>query len=168
MPFPTPVIARPTMNCAVAPELPVMPGTAVIWMMTPMILDYVLVLLSDGLSTLRSLHDSSTQVDSSAASKPVAEIQNEAGTEKAADRVDRNDKAFEVGIADLRKPVRKGRSADDTRHNTLIVSEQQKISSRDGCDHHLQSPARGAPESGHLATTAVSHGGRVRKQSAVK
>ena len=56
IPLPTPVIARPTMNCAVAPALPVRPGTAVIWMMTPMILAWRVSRVNDHEGIVKGAH----------------------------------------------------------------------------------------------------------------
>lgn len=91
-------------------------------------------------------HDSSTEEDGPAATEVVTEREDEAGTEEAADSVDRDDETFVGTVAvDLGEVRGEGRGRDDTGHDALIVTEQQEISRSNGGNQPLHAFAGDAP-----------------------
>jgi hypothetical protein len=95
-------------------------------------------------------HDRGTNEDSLAATEFITERENEDSTEQTTNSVDGDDETLPCAApASLREVFEESVGFDDTRHDTLIITEEQEIGSGDGGDEHLKGSARGAPVGGH-------------------
>lgn len=72
-------------------------------------------------------------------------MQDEAGTEEASNRVDRDDESLPCFVSpvlvDFREAIDEGVGGDDSRHDTLVITEEQEVGSRNGGDEHLEPSA---------------------------
>lgn len=95
-------------------------------------------------------HDSSTEEDGSAATKSVSHGEDKAGTKEATNSVDSNHETLVSWVTiDLGKRFDECGGGDNTRHDTLVISEKEEISCGDDSDQDLQHPAGLAPVGGH-------------------
>lgn len=95
-------------------------------------------------------HDSSTDENSLAATELVTKSKNEDSTEKTADSVDGDNETLPVTApASFGEVLKKSVGFDDTRHDTLVITEEKEIGSGDGGNEHLKLSARGAPVGGN-------------------
>ena len=95
-------------------------------------------------------HDSSTNENSLAATELVTKRENEDSTEKTADSVDGNNETLPVTApASFGEVLKESVGFDDTRHDTLVITEEKEIGSGDGGNKHLELSARGAPVCGN-------------------
>ena len=87
-------------------------------------------------------HDRGTNEDRLAATELVTERENEDSTEKTANSVYRDDEALPVAApACLGEIFEECIGFDDTRHDTLVVTEEEEIGSSDGGNEHLKGSA---------------------------
>lgn len=95
-------------------------------------------------------HDSSTDENSLAATELVTKSKNEDSTEKTADSVDGNNETLPVTApASFGEILKESVGFDDTRHDTLVITEEKEIGSGDGGNEHLKASARSAPVGGN-------------------
>jgi hypothetical protein len=106
-------------------------------------------------------HNRGTDEDRLAATELVTERENEDSTEQTADSVNGDDEALPCAAPTcLRKILEESIGFDDTRHDTLIVTEEEEIGSSDSGNEHLKGSARGAPVGGHtlsVCRNSTSH-----------
>lgn len=95
-------------------------------------------------------HDKGTEEDALAATKLVSKDEDEASTEETTDSVDGDDETFVGRVTlDLGEGGLEGRGGDDATHDTLIVTEEQKVCYGNNGDEDLKHAAGLAPVGGH-------------------
>lgn len=95
-------------------------------------------------------HDKGPEEDALAATELVSKDEDEASTKETTDSVDGDDKPFVGRVTlDLREGGLKGRRGDDTTHDTLIITEEQKVRYGNNGDEDLKHAAGLAPVGGH-------------------
>ncbi|KAJ8113151.1 hypothetical protein OPT61_g4648 [Boeremia exigua] len=95
-------------------------------------------------------HNTGAEEDRVTATKSVSEGEDEAGTEEAADSVDSNNETLVGRVTfDLGESFDECGGGDNTRHDTLVISEQEEIGGSNNSDQDLQHPAGLAPVGGH-------------------
>jgi hypothetical protein len=94
-------------------------------------------------------HDYCTQKDTVAASELVTNLEDQAGTQEATDRVDGDNEAFVSAVSVyFRESLDEGGRGDDTAHDTLVVSEEEEIGDGNDSDEDLKHPTGLSPVGG--------------------
>lgn len=93
-------------------------------------------------------HDPTAQDHSPSTAEQITDPENEHGTEQTSNLVDGSDKALHGAVLCLGEVVMERVSVNDSRHDTLIVTEEEETSCRNCRDGQGQFLARQACKSG--------------------
>ena len=91
-------------------------------------------------------HNTGTKEDGFAAAKSVTCKEDEAGTEETSDSVDSSNETFVGAVSiNLGESFDECGGGNDSTHDTLIITKEQEIGSRNDSDKQLESLSRLAP-----------------------
>lgn len=95
-------------------------------------------------------HGDTADEDSPATAKFVAELENEDGTAETTDSIDGDNEALPATVVtSLGEHGEERITLNDTRHDTLVVTEEKEIGGGDGGDEHLKGSTRASPVCGN-------------------
>lgn len=106
-------------------------------------------------------HGDTADKDSLATSQLVAELEDEDSTEQTTDSVDGDDETLPcITVTSLREHCEERITLNDTRHDTLVITEEKEIGGSDSGDEHLKGSARASPVCGNtlaVCRNSTSH-----------
>lgn len=95
-------------------------------------------------------HDEGTEENRLAATELVTEQKDEDGAQEATNSVDGDNKAFVIAVIfDLGKGCFESWGGNDTTHDTLVVTKEQKVGNRNDGNQDLEHPSGLAPVGGN-------------------